>query len=66
MDRVACAGSPSLSHVFFRGWCDGVMDSAHDFDLLGKSVSQVRVSAYTLALQGFFSIFLFSDSLLSE
>ena len=30
------------------------MDSARDFDLLGESVPQVRVSARTLALSGFF------------
>ena len=24
--------------VFFLGWCGGVMDSAHDIDLLGESV----------------------------
>ena len=35
VDRIACAGSPSLSHLFL-GWCDGVMDSARD--LLGESV----------------------------
>ena len=33
------------------------MDSARDFDLLGESVPQVRVSARTLALLGFFSTF---------
>ena len=32
------------------------MDSARDFDLLGESVPQVRVSARTLALRGFFII----------
>ena len=32
----------------------GVMDSSRDFDLLGESVPQVRVSARTLALSGFF------------
>ena len=37
----------------FRGWCDGVMDSARYFDLLGESVPQVRVSARALALLGF-------------
>ena len=31
------------------------MDSARDFDLLGESVPQVRVSARTLALLGFFN-----------
>ena len=30
------------------------MDSARDFDLLGELVPQVRVSACTLALLGFF------------
>ena len=45
---------------------DGVMDSARDFDLLGESVPQVRVSARTLALLGFFQLFIYSDSLLSE
>ena len=44
----------------------GVMDSARDFDLLGESVPQVRVSARTLALLGFFQLFYNSDSLLSE
>ena len=34
------------------------MDSARDFDLLGKSVPQVRVSARTLALRGFFQLFM--------
>ena len=42
------------------------MDSARDFDLLGESVPQVRVSAHTLALLGFFQLFIYSDSLLSE
>ena len=32
------------------------MDSARDFDLLGESVPQVRVSAHTLALLGFFIV----------
>ena len=32
------------------------MDSARDFDLLGESVPQVRVSARTLALLGFFQL----------
>ena len=32
------------------------MDSARDFDLLGESVPQVRVSARTLALWGFFNM----------
>ena len=41
------------------------MDSARDFDVLGESVPQVRVSARTLALLGFFQIFIYSDSLLS-
>ena len=39
------------------------MDSARDFDLLGESVPQVRVSARTLALLGFFSTLIYSDSL---
>ena len=33
-----------------------MMDSARDFDLLGESVPQVRVSARTLALLGFFIV----------
>ena len=37
VDRIACTGSPSLSHLF-RGWCNDVMDSARDFDLPGESV----------------------------
>ena len=41
-----------------------MMDSARDFDLLGESVPQVRVSVRSLALLGFYSIN--SDSLLSE
>ena len=40
-----------------------MMDSARDFDLLGESVPQVRVSERTLALLGFFSL-IYSDSLL--
>ena len=32
-----------------------MMDSARDFDVLGESVQQVRVSARTLALLGFFN-----------
>ena len=32
----------------------GVMDSARDFNLLGESVPQVRVSAHTIVLLGFF------------
>ena len=40
--------------IFFEGWCNGVMDSERDFNLLGESVPQVRVSARTLALLGFF------------
>ena len=43
-----------------------MMDSAHDFDLLGESVPQVRVSARTLALLGFFKLVIYSDSLLSK
>ena len=42
-----------------------VMDSARGFDLLGESVPKVRVSARTLALLGFFQLFIHSDSLLS-
>ena len=42
--------------IFFFFWCDGVMDSARDFDLLGESVPQVQVSVRTLALWGFFNI----------
>ena len=49
--------------VFFRGRCDGVMDSARHFDLFGESVPQVRVWARSLALRGFF-IIICSDSLL--
>ena len=37
VDRIAGAGSPSLSRLFL-GWCNGVKDSARDFDLLGESV----------------------------
>ena len=37
VDRIACARSPSLSHLFL-GWCDGVMDSVRDFYLLGELV----------------------------
>ena len=40
------------------------MDSARDFDLLGESAPQVRVSAHTLALLGFFQLFIYSDSLI--
>ena len=43
-----------------------MMDSERDFDLLGESVPQVRVSARTLALLGFFQLFIYSDSLLSK
>ena len=35
---------------------DAVMDGARDFYLLGKSVPQVRASACTLALLGFFNL----------
>ena len=42
--------------LFFWRWCDGVMNSALDFDLLGESVPQVRVPACTLALRGFFNM----------
>ena len=55
--------------VFFLGRCDGVMDSASDFDLLDESVPQVRVSARTLALCGFFIIiyiFFFLERTLGE
>ena len=41
--------------IFFWGWCDGVMDSARYFDLLGELVPQIRVSARTLALPGCFN-----------
>ena len=41
-----------------------MMDSARDFDLLGESVLQVRVSARTLALQGFLPLVFYTDSLL--
>ena len=37
VDRIMCAGSPLVSRLFL-GWCNGVMDSARDFDLLGESV----------------------------
>ena len=47
-------------------WCDGVMETARDFDVLGESVPQVRVSVRTLALLGVFQLFFYSDSLLSE
>ena len=43
---------------------DGVMDSAHDFDLLGDLVPQVWVSARTLTLLGIFD-WIHSHSLLS-
>ena len=33
------------------------MDNVRDFDLLGESVPQVRVSACTLALRGFFNMY---------
>ena len=39
------------------------MDSARDFDLLGESVPQVRVSARALAILGFLAL-IYSDSLL--
>ena len=39
------------------------MDGARDFDLLGESVAQVRVSARTLALWDF-STLIYFDSLL--
>ena len=38
VDGIMCAGSPSLSPSFFLGWCNGVMDSARGFYLLGESV----------------------------
>ena len=41
-----------------------MMDSARDFDLLGESVPEVRVSARALALLGFFFSLIYSDSLL--
>ena len=43
-----------------------MMDSERDFDLLGDSVPQVRVSVRTLALLGFFQFVIYSDSLLSK
>ena len=52
--------------VFFCEWCDGVMDSARYFNLLGELVPQVRVSAHALALLGFFQLCMSSDFLLSE
>ena len=41
-----------------------MMDSARDFDLLGESLPQVRVSARTLALWDFFNfnIYIYSQS----
>ena len=59
VDRIKRAWSSSSSHIFFGGWCNVLMDSAHDFDLLGESVPQVRVSAPTLALLGFFQLFIY-------
>ena len=44
---------------FFLGSCDGVMDIARYFDLLGEPEPQVRVSARALALLGFFNFNLF-------
>ena len=41
-----------------------MMDSAREFHLLSESVPQVRVSARTLALVGFFQLEIYSDSLL--
>ena len=41
------------------------MDSARDFDPLGESGPQVRVSARTLTLLGFFRLVIYSDSILS-
>ena len=38
VERIMCAGSPSLSCLFFLGWCNGRMDSARDFDLPVESV----------------------------
>ena len=38
-----------------------MMDSARDFDLLGESVLQVRVSARTLALWDFFNLICIID-----
>ena len=35
------------------------MDSARDFDLLGESVQQVRVSVRTVGLVGFFQLFIY-------
>ena len=40
------------------------MDTARDFDLLGESVPQVRVSAHTLVLLGIFQLHIYPDSLL--
>ena len=37
----------------FLGWCDGVMNIARYFNLLGESVPQVLVLAAALALLGF-------------
>ena len=44
--------------TIFRGWSGGVTNSARDFDLrmLGVSEWQVRVSACTLSLCGFFNL----------
>ena len=51
-----------------QGWSGGVINSARDFDLrmLGESEWEVRVLARTLALLGFFQLFIYSDSILSE
>ena len=46
---------------FLWGWCNGMMDSAHDFYLLGESVPKVRVSACTRALQGFSNFYLYTS-----
>ena len=54
---------PSCHCTIAPRWCNGVMDSVRGFCLLGESVPQVRVSARTLALRGFFHSY-FSDSLL--
>ena len=35
------------------------MDSVRDFDLLGELVPQVQVSARTLALLGFFNLYIY-------
>ena len=40
VDRIVCWKSV-IALSFFGGWCNGVMDSTRDVDLLGESVPQV-------------------------